>query len=92
MDYESYLRAILALILVIGLIGLLSFLLKRFQLEGRLTKKMGEDRRLSVVEMTPLDARRRLVLVKRDNVEHLVILGQNSELVVESGIKATKKT
>ncbi len=42
--------------------------------------------RLSVSEYHEIDKSRRLVLVKRDNVEHLVLIGGNQDLVVESGI------
>ena len=43
-------------------------------------------RRLGVVEVTPLDGRRRLILVRRDAVEHLLLVGPTSELVIETGI------
>ncbi|MGB1548152.1 MAG: flagellar biosynthesis protein FliO, partial [Alphaproteobacteria bacterium] len=45
------------------------------------------DRRLGVVEVLPVDARRRLVLLKKDDREHLVLLGpgQGPDLLVESG-------
>ena len=36
----------------------------------------------------PLDGRRKLVLIKRDDREHLIILGQNTETVVETRIGA----
>ena len=35
---------------------------------------------------TAVDAKRRLVLVRRDDVEHLILLGPASDLVVERGI------
>ena len=91
MDYQSYIRAILALTFVLGLIGITSYLLKRFHLEGKILKK-NEDKRLSITEIKAIDARRRLVLIKRDDVEHLILIGQNSELVIEKDIKVNKKT
>jgi len=36
-----------------------------------------------------VDARRRLVLIKRDNVEHLLMIGGPTDIVVESGITRT---
>jgi flagellar protein FliO/FliZ len=42
--------------------------------------------RLKVVEVTAIDTRRRLVLVRRDGVEHLLLLGANGETVVETKI------
>jgi flagellar protein FliO/FliZ len=43
-------------------------------------------KRLSIVEVSPVDAKRRLVLVRRDGVEHLVLLGATNETVIETGI------
>ena len=44
--------------------------------------------RLQVLDATAVDARRRLVLVRRDNVEHLVMIGGPTDIVIESGIGA----
>lgn len=52
--------------------------------------KGGKNRqpRLQVLDATAVDARRRLVLVRRDNVEHLIMIGGPTDIVVESGIGA----
>lgn len=42
--------------------------------------------RLQVLDAAAVDARRRLVLVRRDNVEHLIMIGGPTDIVVESGI------
>jgi hypothetical protein len=44
------------------------------------------DQRLDVVEHTSVDGRRRLVLVRRDNVEHLIMTGGPVDVVIETGI------
>ncbi|NTF07374.1 flagellar biosynthesis protein FliO [Agrobacterium rubi] len=44
--------------------------------------------RLQVLDATAVDTRRRLVLVRRDNVEHLVMIGGPTDIVIESGIGA----
>jgi len=44
--------------------------------------------RLGVLDSVAIDQRRRLVLVRRDDVEHLIMIGGPSDLVVESGIGA----
>lgn len=46
----------------------------------------GAARRLQVVEVTALDPRRKLILVRRDDVEHLLLVGQDGNRLVESGI------
>jgi flagellar protein FliO/FliZ len=83
MDFDLYLRFALALILVLGLIALLAWLLRRFGMGV----KMSKGRRLAIVEAQMLGPRHRLMLIRRDDAEHLVIVGPGSETVVESGIK-----
>ena len=42
--------------------------------------------RLSISEFYDIDKARRLVLVKRDGVEHLLLVGPHQDVVIESGI------
>ncbi|MGR8924302.1 flagellar biosynthetic protein FliO [Rhizobium leguminosarum] len=42
--------------------------------------------RLQVLDAAAVDARRRLVLVRRDDVEHLIMIGGPSDIVIESRI------
>lgn len=44
----------------------------------------GSQKRLAVVESVALDVRRRLVLIRRDNVEHLIMVGGPADLVIET--------
>ena len=44
------------------------------------------DRRLDIVEQSAIDGRRRLLLVRRDNVEHLLMTGGPVDVVIETGI------
>ena len=89
MDMDGYFRFFLALIFVLGLIGVLAVLARRAGLGFPVgaTRPSGQ-RRLQVVEVAPIDGRRRLVLVRRDDVEHLLLLGPTTELVVETGINS----
>lgn len=89
MDIDQYARFVMALMLVLAMIFVVMWLLKRIGMAGVAAGgPKGRRRRLSVVEAVALDTRRRLVLVRRDGVEHLLLLGASSDLVVESGIKA----
>jgi len=45
--------------------------------------------RLQVLDATAVDARRRLVLIRRDDTEHLIMIGGPTDIVIESGIAAT---
>ena len=42
--------------------------------------------RLQVLDAAAVDARRRLVLVRRDGIEHLIMIGGPTDIVIESGI------
>jgi hypothetical protein len=46
--------------------------------------------RLAVSEQATLDSRRKLVLVRRDDVEHLIMTGGPVDVVIETGISAPK--
>lgn len=85
MEMDVYLRFLLALIFTLSLIGLLWWLVRRYG-SSRLITQFRAGSRLSVQEVRQLDARHRLVLVRRDSVEHLILLGTQSDLLIESGI------
>ncbi len=86
MELASYLRFGAALVLVLGLIGIAAWAARRLGLAGRPAIARGRARRLAVIDVAALDAKRRLVLVRRDGVEHLVLLGPAGDVVVERGI------
>lgn len=89
MDIDQYVRFVMALLLVLAMIFVVMWLLKRVGMAGVAAGgPKSRRRRLSVVEAVALDTRRRLVLVRCDGVEHLLLLGASGDLVVESGIKA----
>ena len=46
------------------------------------------ERRLAYVERAHLDGGRKLVLIRRDDVEHLLLVGGPIDLVIETGIPA----
>ncbi|MGB8273878.1 MAG: flagellar biosynthetic protein FliO [Alphaproteobacteria bacterium] len=86
MSPDTYLQFVLALVFVLALIVALAWVARRFGLLGPgLPGQMGK-RRTGVVEMTAIDAKRRLVLVRRDGREHLLLLGPGSDTVIETGI------
>ena len=83
MDLDGYLRFILALVFVLALIGLLSWAARRYGLGGRLAPSTRGTRRLSVVEVTTLDTKHRLVLVRGNEIEHLAMIGGPNDIVIE---------
>jgi flagellar protein FliO/FliZ len=90
MEFDTYLRFILVLIFVLGLVLALGWVLKRSGITG--SALPGKGKRLGVVETAFLGPKHRLILVRRDEVEHLVLLGPNSNTVVESGIVSDGKS
>lgn len=48
----------------------------------------GRDVRLAIIDAAPVDQRRRIVLVRRDGVEHLLMIGGPNDIVIEQGITA----
>lgn len=89
-DLPQLIKLCAALAFVVALMGGLAFILKRLGLSGPIVPAV-KNRRLSVLESLPLDARRRLVLIKRDKKQHLVILGPNGETVLETGIESNEE-
>jgi flagellar protein FliO/FliZ len=85
-DLAALLRFAVALGVVLLLIAAVAWLARRFMAGGAMP--YGKKRRLSLVEMLPLDGKSRLAIVRRDDVEHLVVLGPAAATVIESGFRA----
>ena len=49
-------------------------------------------KRLSVIDAAVVDTRRRVILIRRDNVEHLVLIGGPTDVVIESRIGIEEPT
>ncbi len=80
-------RFVVAFVIVLGLIALTFWLIRRFGTSRvNAAAARGRQPRLAVVDAAPIDGRRRLVLVRRDNVEHLIMIGGPSDVVVEQNI------
>jgi len=84
---QSPLTFLFAFIAVLALIGLAAWVVRRYA-NNRLgtNTQRGRMPRLAVIDAAAVDGRRRLVLVRRDNVEHLLMIGGPSDIVVEPNI------
>jgi flagellar protein FliO/FliZ len=79
-------RFFVIFLVVLGVIGAIIWAIRRFG-GGRLgTSPRGRQPRLAVIDYATVDNRRRLLLVRRDNVEHLLMIGGPSDIVVEPNI------
>src|SRR5476651_642071 len=80
-------RFFIAFLVVLALIGATAWLVRRFganRLGGAGAR--GRQPRLAVIDAATVDGRRRLVLIRRDNIEHLLMIGGPTDLVVEPNI------
>jgi flagellar protein FliO/FliZ len=86
-DMPLAVRFFFAFVIVLALIGGTAFLVRRFGGE-RLgaSSSRGRQPRLAVIDAAAVDGRRRLILIRRDNVEHLLMIGGPSDVVVEANI------
>ena len=91
MDFALLIKFLSAFAFVIATMFLLWRVLQRLGLSSGAPIRP-EKRRLKIVEFLPLDHRRRLVLVRRDDCEHLLVLGPQGETVVETHIGAGGKS
>src|SRR6516162_7004199 len=87
---QNGLRILLAIFVVLALIGLLGWLVRRFGSE-RLGTASTRSRqpRLAVIDAATVDGRRRLLLIRRDNVEHLLMIGGPTDIVIEPAARDT---
>ncbi len=76
----------MSIVLLIAAAGLGLWFLRQSLGLGSVPLFTPRQRRLGVVESTSIDGRRRLLLVRRDNVEHLIMTGGPVDMLVESGI------
>jgi flagellar protein FliO/FliZ len=86
---NTILTAILALGIVLVLIVLGLWVLKVF-FKASTNLGRGRNRRLSVVDTVVVDPKRQLLIVRRDNVEHLILTGGPQDVVIETGIPVEK--
>ncbi|MDR3375449.1 MAG: flagellar biosynthetic protein FliO [Ancalomicrobiaceae bacterium] len=87
-DAGQVAQFVIALILVVILIVLVAWVIGRFA-TGSLGARKGSTKgrsRLAVTDASDVDGHRRLVLVRRDDVEHLIMIGGPNDLLIESRI------
>ena len=81
MDFLEIVRMVAALAVTLGLIGLAAWTMRRFGPDAMLRLQVSrKTRRLTLVETLVLDPARRLVLVRLDNEERLILLGEGRTL------------
>jgi flagellar biogenesis protein FliO len=92
-DTDSIALAVAAFLFVIALIALTAWAFKTFVMTGARSSggfPRGRERRLGVVETTSVDGHRKLILIRRDDVEHLIMTGGPVDVLIETGITGRK--
>jgi flagellar biogenesis protein FliO len=75
----------IAVVIVLALISIFVWVLRRIA-GGRSLGGRSRQPRVAIMDAAALDTRRRLILIRRDNVEHLLLVGGPSDVVVERNI------
>ncbi len=82
-------KYVIAFAIIFVLLALFALILRRLT-GGRMsmTSERGRARqpRLGIVDVYDLDRQRQLILLRRDNVEHLLLVGGPNDVVVETNI------
>jgi hypothetical protein len=87
-DLNLLILFVAAALFVVALVALLVWAFKTFFGRPSASSFMrARDKRLGVVATASMKGRRKLVLVRRDEVEHLVMIGGPVDIVVETGIR-----
>ena len=77
---------VIAFVFVLLLIGVAAWLVRRFGASRLDSTARGRQPRLAVVDSANVDGRRKLVIIRRDNIEHLLMIGGPTDVVVETNI------
>ncbi len=86
LSMTDYMKFVFAFIFVLALIALATVAARRMGLGLPSNSRSSGQRRLGIVESLNIDGKRRMVLIRRDDTEHLVLLGTGTELLIENGI------
>lgn len=83
MDFMVFLRAVLALAVTLGLIGLAAYAIRRYapELLAKFQARAGKERRLRIVETLVVGPTHRILLVQVDDDERLILIGDGKELI-----------
>jgi flagellar protein FliO/FliZ len=82
-DLSVPVKFLIAFVVALATLGVGGYLARRS------SGPRGRQPRLAVINTASLDGRRRLVLVRRDNVEHLLLIGGPTDVVIEPNIDRT---
>ena len=91
MDLSVYIRFLVALIFVLSLIGLIYLCVQRFGLRRLLGDTIAGGR-IEIIETKRINTKFQLVLIRRDTATHLILLGTDNGVLIETLNTVEKQT
>ncbi len=94
MEWHQILHAVLSLIFVIGLLFLTLWIFKFCEQKGlkcKFIKDLNASRRIDILEKRAIDSRNQIVLLRADQTEYFVLLGQTGNLLLKTNSRQDKK-
>ncbi len=85
MDVVDFMRYVGALAVVLGLLGTAFVVARKYGLPGVVAPQ--GSRRLAVAETLMIDGRHRAILLRRDDTEHLIVIGPSGTTAIESSTR-----
>ena len=86
LELPTSVNFVIAFVVVLALIGAATWVVRRFGVTRLEAGGRGRQPRLAVIDSAAVDGRRKLVIIRRDNVEHLLMIGGPTDVVVETNI------
>ena len=86
LELPTSVNFVIAFVVVLALIGAATWLVRRFGVPRLEAAGRNRQPRLAVIDSAAVDGRRKLVIIRRDNVEHLLMIGGPTDVVVETNI------
>lgn len=88
MTIDDYIQFAIALTGVLALMLIFALIMKKMNiLQANLANRQG---RLKIIEQKMIDPRTKVALIQCDDAQHLVILSQNGNTVITTGITPPK--
>ncbi|MCP4181698.1 MAG: FliO/MopB family protein [Hyphomicrobiales bacterium] len=85
-SFPASVKLIIVALILVAILALAVWVMRWFFNRVAKSNNQNTASRLVIVSATNIDSHRRLVLIRRDDVEHLVMIGGASDVLIESNI------
>ncbi|EJF75863.1 flagellar biosynthetic protein FliO [Bartonella alsatica] len=82
----NIITSLVLFIIIITTIAVIIMFLRRLNTRGFKTNRKKRPQRLTICDTIAIDRTRRLLLISRDDTEHLILIGGLTDVVIESDI------